>query len=180
MSKNSKQLIVKSWQELTPEEQRLVSLLYCEIWKEPPWHEHFWEPGKVLSTMKQDMTRQNAYFLVCFVNNRIVAFCNGYSVTMDELSKIANKQIPHGLFRAKNPFYIDSLACHSNFRRRGISSILTKKLIEAISCPQACEFTLRTDIGSMAMPLYLKLGFNELNFFDGVYEDRRYLIYRTK
>ena len=154
-----------------------IAELYCQIWREPPWNENCWQPGKVLDDMKEELRKPGAVcvFAVAVDTDQIVGFSWGYLVNKDELKEIAGHD-KLSLFPGYNnrAFYIDEMAIASEYRRKGVAGFLTEMMLSEID--SLIKFVLvRTDVNALpARKLYSSFGFKEIPVRDVKYPDRSY------
>ncbi len=149
--------------------------LYCEIWKERPWHEYFWTVKGVIEDIKKQLKRPNAVGFVALFGEEVIGFTWGYEVSKKNLREISGVKALDILFKKGRVFYIDELGTSSSFRRRGVGKQLSKTLIATIRSRGIRCFTLRTDVKAIAARnLYAKLGFRDLSIQDAEHSKRTY------
>jgi len=156
--------------------------LYCQIWKEPPWCENFWKPEKVLSNLKEEVTKQSALCLMATLpSQEVIGFSWGYEVSGNDLVKISGQdQLSQALNGSNGAFYISELGVDAKKRQKGIGRQLTQKLLQHASDCGYGKIILRTDIRAVpARALYASLGFNELPAKDAVHQSRSYWLLQT-
>ena len=156
--------------------------LYCEIWREPPWREDFWVPGKVVEDIMSQMNKSDSkFFLACspaFPDPEVVGFTWGYRVTVEEMREIcASDQMDMLFSDGKAVFYIDELGVALSHRKKGLGKKLSGLLLDSLNPGKLHRITLRTDIAAIAArTLYTKIGFRELPAKDANYPDRTYWV----
>ena len=152
--------------------------LYCEIWKEPPWNEDFWQPAEVIVDFQKEMRNPNAEAFLAIADSRVVGFTHGYSVSKEELRVIAGNDLLDSLFEnTERVYYIDELGVQKDFRGKGLAKKLSQNLIHAASVYGLTKVVLRTDVQApSARHVYQKLGFNELTVCDAKYPNRTYWV----
>lgn len=152
------------------------SKLYCEIWKEPPWNEDFWQPENVAEDLSREMQYPDAVGFLAVDRGRVVGFTHGYSVSRDELRIIAGNGLLDHLFeKNERVYYVDELGVAASHRGRRISLRLTSPLIEHARKCGVGGVTLRTDVeATAARHVYRELGFTELSIRDAVHPSRTY------
>ena len=155
---------------------RKCARLYCEIWRESPWNENFWEVNNVIKDIKKQMKRPSAMGLVAFTDEKVVGFTWGYEVSKENLRKISGIKSLDILFENSRVFYIDELGVSSPFRKKKIGDQLSNSLIVNTHSSYGIQyFTLRTDVKAIAARnLYAKLGFVDLYIRDAKYPQRTY------
>ena len=151
---------------------------YCEIWKEPPWNEDFWQPEGVIEDFKGLMRKSNAMAFLAIDNNVIAGFTLGYSVNREELQVIAGSNMMDSIFdRYNRIFYIAELGVAKQFRNKRISFTLTEMLIRSAQAFGLEAIILRTHMkANIARHVYEKLSFSELDVHDAKYSERTYWI----
>lgn len=150
--------------------------LYCEIWKEPPWNEDFWQPKSVAENLIKELRYLNGSGYLVLDQDLVVGFTHGYSVTRDELRVIAGNSLLDILFEKHDRiFYVDELGVASSHRGQRISLKLTSALIEHARSSGIWGITLRTDVeATAARHVYRELGFIELSIHDAAHPTRTY------
>lgn len=170
-----------------------IACLYCEIWKESPWNEHFWTPERVVQDVHQQLLEPKAVLLYAVEycpsegccqqeSYKIIGFTWGYEVDEEKLCEISGISGWKFLFgEDDNPkrkvFYVDELAVGKDWRGEGYGRELTQELIK-----QAAELginclILRTEKKAIAArTLYQRLGFRETDVVDTQYPDRTYWV----
>jgi len=155
--------------------RRECAKLYCEIWREPPWDEDFWDPEGALKDMDREMKRPGAVGFLALINKKVVGFTWGYAVSQDELCEIGGNALSI-LFDGSKVFYVDELGVQALYRRKGIGESLSLYLINEAK-KKAEIICLRTDQRAYdARSLYAKLGFKDTGIKDQTYDDRTYLV----
>lgn len=149
---------------------------YCEIWKEPPWNEYFWQPKSVVADFQKEMLNPDAVAFLAIHNGFVVGFTHGYSVNCHELQSIAGNNSLDMIFKARERvFYVDELGVTAKYRGNRISIALTTALITAAETNGVMDIVLRTDTkANAARHVYEKLGFVELDVHDAKYPERTY------
>ena len=91
------------------EKQLEVAQLYCQIWQEPPWNEHFWTPDEVMADIQKEMNplRAATMFMATTRDGGCVGFTWGYEVFMDDLCEISGTHALDKIVRGQKTFYID-------------------------------------------------------------------------
>jgi ribosomal protein S18 acetylase RimI-like enzyme len=155
---------------------RQFALLYCQIWKEPPWNEDFWTPEDVLQTLSKKMQLPEAECFLAQNQGLIIGFTRGYSVNRQELAEIAGgEQLNFIMESTPRIFYIDELGVAPNGRCHGIGRALTMKLIKHAKTRGLNLVVLRTErLALPARAVYRHLGFTELDVKDSRHESRTY------
>ena len=161
---------------IPPELLESWAKLYCEIWKEPPWNEDFWQPENVAVDLSREMQNPDAVAYLALDQNRVVGFTHGYSVSRDELQEIAgNTMLDHLFEKNDRVYYVDELGVATSYRGQRISLYLTASLIEHARERRVSSVTLRTDVEAVAARhVYRELGFTELTVHDAAHPSRTY------
>lgn len=149
---------------------------YCDIWKEPPWNEDFWQPESVVIDFQKEMCNPDAIGFLAIQDNLVVGFTHGYSVNCQELQLIAGNHLLNMIFGTRDRiFYVDELGVMVQYRGNRISLVLTSELIKAVKVSGVTAIILRTDTKAyIARHVYEKLGFKELDVHDAKYPERTY------
>jgi ribosomal protein S18 acetylase RimI-like enzyme len=152
--------------------------LYCEIWKEPPWNEDFWQPAEVMRDITQQLKKTKAVGFLGIQNGEVVGFTWAYAVTSTDMNNISGGRNLDYLFQTGNQvFYIDELAVSPRFRNQGKGESLSRALLFEIKKSGCNLITLRTDKKAKAARLlYQKLGFKDQMIEDKKYPDRTYWV----
>lgn len=151
--------------------------LYCQIWREPPWDEDFWNPSEVLQDMDKEMRKPGAEGFLAIVDGKVVGFTWGYPVSCEELCEIGGSALGVLYKDCELVFYVDELGVHPEYRRRGLGSVVSEHLIKVARAKKARKVVLRTDQGAYAArALYSKLGFWDLGIRDREHPGRTYLV----
>lgn len=150
--------------------------LYCEIWKEPPWNEDFWQPESVVNNLSQEMQNPDAVAYLALDGDRVVGFTHGYSVSRNELRGITgNTMLDHLFEKNDRVYYVDELGVAMSHRGQHISLRLSVSLIEHAREQRISRVTLRTDVEAVAARhVYRKIGFKELDVRDAAHASRTY------
>lgn len=90
-----------------------------EVWKEPPWNEHFWTNEMV----KEYALARGETILLAIIKKEVVGFTWGYGIPKEKFPFLKS-------FFDYRLFYIDGLAVKKDYRRIGIDSFLLKRLLE--------------------------------------------------
>ncbi len=154
-----------------------VAKIYCQIWKEPPWNEDFWNVKDVVSGLKQELRVSESYGFVVSNHDEIVSFTWGYRVNVAKLAQIAGHNQLDYLFNGKlrKVFYIDELGTAKEYRGNKIGKELSWQLLSVMEKQGFDLVLLRTDVQAIvARNLYQKLGFQELPIFDKKHQHRTY------
>ena len=161
-----------------PQSSQLIedcARLYCEIWKEPPWCEDFWQEGGIIYTISQVLTVPKAQVLLAIVETEVVGFSWGYATDKYELQKIAGHDGFDELADEHSIFYISELGVARDYRQHQVGEQLTTRLLASAKNNGANLSLLRTDVQALpARKLYLKVGFEELPVIDGKHSTRTY------
>ena len=156
---------------------RKCAQLYCQVWKEPPWCEDFWQAEDVLANLKVELAKPRALcWLATSARQEVIGFSWGYGVNRDDLTKISgNSQLAQSLNGTAELFYVDELGVNIKKRQHGVGKRLTRQLIDyAANCGYS-KIILRTDIRAIpARTLYAHLGFKELTVQDSAHQTRNY------
>ncbi len=159
-------------------EAQATAKLYCQIWKEPPWNEDFWDPNEVVKDIQKQITKLNAIFLIAINGaSEVLSFTWGYQVNINELSKISGveTEIWQKIVGNSNVFYIDEFGTQKKHRKQGIGTKLAKELLKQLSKTDMDLVTLRTDKSAVpARTVYSQLGFKEIGIQDAKYKNRTY------
>lgn len=149
---------------------------YCEIWKESPWNEDFWQPEETMKDFRDLMLKPEATAFLAVQGGEIAGFTLGYSVNCKELQVIAGNNLMDHLFERYNQvFYIGELGVAVQYRSQRISFNLTATLIQAAQASGLKAIVLRTHMNAhIARHVYKKLGFVELGVHDSKYPERTY------
>ena len=169
--------------------------LYCEIWKEPPWNEEFWNAKSVKMDFVSELSRLHGEAFLAIDNctlsfenpdgivfsrpgQKTVGFTHGYSVSCYEMRMIAGSGILNFLFKKdQRVYYIDELGVAKDYRGQHISLMLTKLMLQTISSHGIKTVALKTDKdAAVARSLYMKLGFKEVVGIDAKYPNRTYWV----
>lgn len=186
-----------NWDPVSEEIRKKCARLYCQIWKEPPWNESFWEEAGVLADMQRELEKPCAEGFIAvylralyryeYENCRTVSdetlmmvagFTWGYPVSQEELREIAGNNALDPLFcEHSRVFYVDELGVNSEHRGRGIGKRLSHLLLKAAKTHGIKLAVLRTDDQAVAARrLYSSLGFSELTARDERYPERTYWV----
>ncbi|MEK9185131.1 MAG: GNAT family N-acetyltransferase [Patescibacteria group bacterium] len=155
--------------------------LYCELWKEPPWNEDFWQPESVAEDFRKEMNNTHALAFLAIHEERVVGFTHGYSVSKDELRLISGNDLLDELFvECERIYYVDELGVAINYRGKNIATRLTQALIQGSIKNGISSVTLRTDTQAVAARhVYEKLGFREFEIHDAAHPTRTYWFLQT-
>ncbi len=180
---------------------RKCAVLYCNIWKEPPWNEDFWTPDKVIQDIKEQLEIPLSQGFVATRRRKPynyermdlcgakatgyseedlmepIGFTWGYEVDISDISRISGipKREWKKVIGSKRTFYIDELGVDRDWRKHGIGAKLSRKLLDQMPSLGVVYVTLRTDVEAIAArSLYQKLGFKEIRITDAQYPDRTY------
>jgi ribosomal protein S18 acetylase RimI-like enzyme len=165
---------------------RQCAELYCEVWKEPPWNEDFWEPEEAIADIKEQSKKLNAELVISLNQDNGQSFCTGftwgYQVTIDELRSISTSTDLDELFRShRSVYYADELGVEIESRRKGAGLLLSELLLDQFQKSGAECVVLRTDEKAVAARnLYRKIGFQEIPVRDGKYPTRTYWLKKFK
>ena len=153
-----------------------VAKLYCEIWKEPPWNEHFWKQDEVLKDIQEQLKKEEAILIAAANKNEVIGFTWGYCVDKKGINALSSNNLLEHLFdSARLVFYIDEIGVEQKHRKSGIGGKITKDIISQTSKKGINCWCLRTHIEAKpAHRLYGHLGFKDLKIKDGKYPDRTY------
>ena len=129
-----------------------------------------------MRTLSEEMQRPDAECFVAKELSRIIGFTWGYSVSRQELAKIAGgEQLDFITENDPRIFYIDELGVNIQNRRKGVGERLTTELLNHARRGGFRKVVLRTDLSAVpAHRLYARLGFSELDVKDGRHENRNY------
>lgn len=158
-----------------------VAKLYCEIWKEPPWNEHFWKQDEVLSDILEQLNKEVAMLVVAVKKDKVVGFTWGYRVDKKTIGILSGNNLLEQLFDSSRLiFYIDELGVEQKHRMHGIGKKISKKIIDQTRKVGINCWYLRTHIKAKpAQKLYRHLGFRDLKVKDGKHPDRTYWMLET-
>lgn len=160
-----------------------VAKLYCQIWEEPPWNEHFWTTERVISDIQKEKAKPWAtMFIAETMNDGCIGFTWGYEVSPEDLREISGANALDKIFaRGKKVFYIDELGVKPTVRNRGIGKKLSRALVERARDIGCTSIVLRTDVEAQAArAVYAKIGFKEMDVHDAQYEKRTYWLKKLK
>lgn len=149
---------------------------YCDIWKDPPWNEDFWQPEEVVRDFQNLMLKPDATAFLAVQNDVVAGFTLGYSVNREELQVIAGNNLMDHLFEKNNRiFYVGELGVATQYRGRRISFALTSSLMQAVRSSGLKSIVLRTHVKAhVARHVYEKIAFSELDVRDAKFPDRTY------
>ncbi|MEI6304796.1 MAG: GNAT family N-acetyltransferase [Candidatus Taylorbacteria bacterium] len=149
---------------------------YCEIWKEPPWNEDFWQPQEVIKDFKGLMLKPGSAAFLAVQDGMIAGFTLGYSVNREELRVVAGNSMMDPLFvEYPRVFYIGELGVALRYRGQKISPPLTAALLNVAREFGLRAVVLRTHVKAYAARcVYKKLAFTELSVNDAKYPERTY------
>lgn len=151
--------------------------LYCEIWKEPPWNEYFWQEEKVLTEIQDQLSKEKAIITLALDKKEVVGFTWGYCVNKESMKAISSHDLLSFLFEPapKSIFYIDEIGVDKRYRLQGVGMKITKRIIKQTENGGISCWCLRTHIDAIpAKKMYGKLGFSDLMIKDGKHQDRTY------
>lgn len=156
--------------------------LYCQIWREPPWNEAFWEIDDVIKDLKEQSAKKNAIVLIATNDlGDVIGFTWGYEVNIKDLSQISGLSL--NIWQeiiSQKAFYIDEFGVQKEWRGNGVGQQLAQALIEQAS-PTNKTMVLRTDVlAKSARAVYEKVGFEELSLHDAKHKDRTYWLKEIK
>ncbi|NQT49380.1 GNAT family N-acetyltransferase [Candidatus Kuenenbacteria bacterium] len=126
-----------------------LAKFYCEIWKESPWNEYFWE----IESVKQDIlayrARENGVWLIAKFNGQIVGFM-AYSFVNEELmKKIAGHDFLSSEFGNGQVAYSAELGIMQVKRLRGLGTALFTASIADMSAEGVSTILGRTKAPGM-------------------------------
>ena len=175
----AKGLSMRNIQTLTTVDAVIISkiaLLYCQVWKEPPWNEDFWREEEVSQTIADVLRDKSAIIQYCSENEILSGFCWGYVIDREKTREISGNQLLDEIFSSgKKVFYIAELAVNIGYRKHGIGRQLTQTLLQKLSATGYEIVCLRTDVQAHeARRLYQRLGFQELAIHDAKHLGRTY------
>lgn len=156
--------------------------LYCKIWREPPWNEHFWKAEDVKKDIVNEISKTAGKCLIATLDkptgSEIIGFTWGYMANPEYLLEISGSDyFINNCKSLGNIFYVDELGVDPRFRKSGIGKKLSEKLISHAKKSGANFVTLRTNKKAMpARKLYNQLGFRELLIQDKQHTERTYWI----
>ena len=152
--------------------------LYCEIWKEPPWNEDFWEPEGVMQDLRRGLSMPCVEGFLSLHDFTVTGFTWGHAVSRREMEVISTgSKLDYLFLNSGRVFYVDELGVASSFRHIGIGETLTKTLLVAAREHDIRAITLRTNKNAhAARKLYQKIGFRDLMVEDGKHPDRTYWV----
>lgn len=151
--------------------------LYCEIWKEPPWNEYFWQEEGVLIDIQDQLKKEKAILVLAVNKGKVVGFTWGYGVDKKLMEAISSNNLLGFLFEPapKSVFYIDEIGVDKRHRMHGVGGKITENIINQTKKIGINCWCLRTHINAIpARRMYSKLGFNDLKIKDGKHLDRTY------
>ena len=163
--------------------------LYCQIWREPPWNEDFWQEDGVINNIKSELAKESAKGFIALTPNhdsgsdgQVIAFTWGYRVDRESMRQISGDKKLDGFFdQEKTSFYIDELGVGSDYRHHGLGRRLTSKLINWAKQTDHDFIFLRTEVEARAARhLYSELGFRELDVRDAKEQQRSYWLLQTR
>jgi ribosomal protein S18 acetylase RimI-like enzyme len=179
-----------SFHQFTSDIWESCAKLYCQIWREPPWNEDFWEEDRVLGDIKRELERPGAEAFLAVqnrlaipINNgldvfsiQVVGFTWGYLVRKKDAREISRGFSLDYLFdKEEFIFYIDELAVASFARNRKIGETLNGLLVQEAKGKGVSGIFLRTDKRAVAARnLYSKMGFKDLEEEDSKHPDRTF------
>jgi ribosomal protein S18 acetylase RimI-like enzyme len=163
--------------------------LYCQIWREPPWNEDFWQEDEVIKNIKTELAKESAKGFIALNPNQdsgsdgqVIAFTWGYRINQESMRQISGDNKLDGFFnQGKISFYIDELGVGSGYRHQGLGHRLTSKLINWVKQTDHDLIFLRTEVEARAARhLYSELGFKELDIRDTKERQRSYWLLQTR
>lgn len=161
-----------------PDLREGCALLYCEIFREPPWCEEFWTTHQVLSDLSAQAAKSGFLGLTIITDdNELIGFTWGYVVDRSDARQISGHNGLDYLFESdgRPVFYIDELGVKQTHRGKGLGKQLTRRLVEAARENGIGSIILRTSKkAEMAKAVYLHTGFVDLQIQDSSHEDRTY------
>lgn len=106
--------------------------LYCEIWKEPPWHEE-WDEKRVFKDIEKELNEPFAKMILALVNKQVIGFTWGYLIEKNKLRQISGAEDLDFVFNKNSKvYYIDELGVNILYRGKGIGKDLTDNLLLAM------------------------------------------------
>ncbi|MGD0577137.1 MAG: GNAT family N-acetyltransferase [Candidatus Staskawiczbacteria bacterium] len=153
------------------------ALLYCEIFREPPWREEFWTVSQVLTDLSVEAAKPGFSGFLAIADKEVVGFTWGYFVEKTDVRQISGHNGLDYLFASNERplFYIDELGVKSTHRGMGFGRQLTIHLIEAAKDMGVHSVILRTSKNAeRAKAVYVHAGFVDLQIEDSSHEDRTY------
>ena len=155
-----------------------VAVLYCEIWKEPPWLEYFWTIEGVDKDLKALLTTSGAEFFVAYLNSEVIGFVGGYPMTRSAMRRICgNCSLDHLFKKEARAFYAAELGVSLEYRNSGIGRALASLMLQEARERGFRVVVLRTDRNAVAARvLYQSLGFRELPTRDARHHNRTYWV----
>lgn len=169
---------------LTPNSEHVVGTakVYCDVWKEPPWNEHFWTVEGVTADIQRELNKRNACGYVMLNQTKVVSFTWGYEANRDELAEISGNRKLDIIFSGnKRVFYVDELGTLSQYRLKSLGKEISWQLLSAAEEKGLDLAVLRTEKKAIAArALYEKLGFKELPVSDEQHKTRSYWVLNLK
>jgi len=156
--------------------------VYCEVWKEHPWNEHFWTAEGVTADIQKELTKNNACGYAMLNGIKVVSFSWGYEVSRDGLAEISGSHKLDMIFEDdKKIFYVDELGTLSGHRRQSLGKNISWQLLASVEEKGFDLAILRTEAeANAAQALYKKLGFKELPVLDEKHRSRSYWVLDLK
>jgi len=178
------------YRQITSEIWESCAKLYCQIWREPPWNEDFWEESEVLADIRRELKKPGAESFLA-VQSRLavpvthgpdiysiqaIGFTWGYLINREDAREISKGKLLDSLFdKGETIFYIDELAVSCSARNRKIGETLSLLIVDYVKRKGSEKVILRTDKKALAARrLYSKVGFEDLKVEDSAYPERTY------
>lgn len=141
-----------------------LSQLYIDVFSEPPYQEKF-SIEEAKAFFRDYLSSGNLF--ICRNNKEIIGFSASLPLSSEtEISKIVQ---PFNLTN-ENTTYFAELGVDNKYRNKGIGASLTRAIINSTSTPYVL---LRTsEKNDRAIPLYQKLGFQQLPIYQEVEQTR--------
>jgi ribosomal protein S18 acetylase RimI-like enzyme len=182
MDKYSSFSIMSIGGQIAPSLLTSCAELYCQIWKEPPWNENFWQVQDVEKKIVEAVSKSGSIAFLATENSllalslKVIGFTWAFPVTASELAVIAGHEQLNLVFeQATKVLYLAELGVGSAYRKHSFGLTMTKDLISQAKRMGWELIILRTDIEAVsARRLYSRLGFQEMPVNDTSHPTRTY------
>ncbi|HLC39389.1 MAG TPA: GNAT family N-acetyltransferase [archaeon] len=150
--------------------QQIIGV-YQRAFAEPPWNES-WTDEAVTEDLQNALRQNNPIILVAEKDGKLVGFRWAYELPMDKFPFL------NGQIESEKTMYGDELAVENEYRGMGIGSGMMKLSFELAKKAGYDTFVGRTDANSKMVPVYKRLGYEEMDIRDPKYPNRFYFIKR--
>lgn len=147
---------------------------YCEVWKEPPWNENFWQAEEVADKIRNDLRANNSLWLLAKINGEIIGFALGHEISSEKFFEMT-RQTHCAEFGGGRIFYHAELAIKKDFRLQGIGSELMR-VLETFAVSSGCLFAVVRTKSVGAMKILENLNFQKTTVEHPGDPERKYWI----